>query len=375
MSLKINFVTFFKNYKNMHYTELFKKITTRGSRLCYPFDYSQSRMDYLDYVDSVVDEYLQLVSKLDHESITTLNNAYSKTRTRSAIALPLDVIDDAHKVAKMVRKVLTKCFSCYYDDAYILLEEFFTTYDYHYYKLLPVYRYFSDGNELYRMRSDKGNINLDNYQGELFHIPYHLRHLVSTQRYSIPGYPVLYLAGSFLTAWCELDKPSLKDVVYSKMRFKEEKQFIDLAYPLSPNPQLWEYYSLFAFYPLMIACMVQVKYPNAPFKPEYCLPQQMLNLVRSVKSGNNVGIVYMSNKSPDSTNIFSPTCRNFAVVIRDTLHSKGYDVGLANKMVMTPPVSFSDKDIVRLYGECNLYELTREKEYNLSYNDIILSQE
>lgn len=31
---------------------------------------------------------------------------------------------------------------------------------------------------------------------DLFHIPFELRHLVATQRYSIPGLPCLYLAGS-----------------------------------------------------------------------------------------------------------------------------------------------------------------------------------
>lgn len=359
----------------MHYTELFKIITTRGSRLCYPFDYSHSKMDYLDYVDRIVDDYLQLISQLDKESLTTLNNAYSRTRPNSPLALPLDVIDDAHKVARMVRKVLNECYRCYYDDAYKILEGFFSDNKYHYYKLLPIFRYVPEDYELYRMRFGKTNIDLENYQGELFHIPYHLRHLVSTQRYSIPGYPVLYLAGSFLTAWCELDKPTLKDVVYSKMKFKKEELFIDLAYPLSPNPQLWEYYSLFVFYPLMIACMVQVKHPNSPFKPEYCLPQQMLNLVRSIPSGSNIGIVYMSNKSPESVNIFSPMCRNFAVVVRNTLRSKGYDVDLANEMVMTHPVTFSDEDIASLYGKYNLYELTKEKEFSLKFNNIRLSQE
>lgn len=359
----------------MHYTELFKIITTRGSSLCYPFDYSQSVMDYLDYVNSKIKEYLQLVSQVDAESIETLNNAYSQTRPNSPLAIPLDVIADAHKVARMVHDVLNECYRCYYDDAYKILEGFFTGYEYHYYKLLPVYRYDSDVYALYRMRSDKSNIDFKKYQGELFHIPYHLRHLVSTQRYSIPGYPVLYLAGSFLTAWCELNTPSLKDVVYTKMKFKEMESFIDLAYPLSPNPYIWEYYSLFIFYPLMIASMVQVKHPKSPFKPEYCLPQQMLNLVRSITSGNNIGIVYMSNKLPESVDIFSPMCRNFAVVVRDMLRSTGYDVKLANEMVMTPPITFSEEDIVRLYGECNLYELTKIKEHSLTYSDIRLSQE
>lgn len=355
----------------MHYTQLFKTITTRGNRLCYPFDYSQSGMDYLDYVNRIVDEYLQLISQLDIESIQTLNNSYSTSRFNSPLVLPLNVIEDAHKVAKMVHDVLNECYRCYYDDAYKILEAFFLKNNYHYYKLLPAYR--CDTNyALYRMRSGRINIDLNNYQGELFHIPYHLRHNVSTQRYSIPGYPILYLAGSFLTAWCELNKPSLKDVIYSKMKFKENESFIDLAYPLSPDPNLWEYYSLFIFYPLMIACMVQVKHPNAPFKPEYCLPQQMLNLVRSMPAENNIGIVYMSNKSPNSVDIFSLMSRNFAVVVRDTLRSKGYDVKLANKMIMTNPVSFSEEDVVRLYGECTLYELTKEKEKHLRYYEIKL---
>lgn len=359
----------------MNYKELFDIISTRGNKLCYPFDYSGRDIDYLDYVSELVKEYKHLIYALDEESIRILNNAYDRWPTSSPIAKPLDIIEDVKIVAEVVERVLKSCFSCYYDDAYQILDEFFRSFDYHYYKLLPQYRSFSGRDHFYRMRSDKKNVDFDNPQGEMFHIPYHLRYLVSTQRYSIPGYPVLYLAGSFLTSWTELDKPRLQDVVYAKLKFIEEQSFIDLAYPLSKNPRLWEYYSLFIFYPLMIACMVQVKHPNAPFKPEYCLPQQMLNIVRSIDSGHNVGIVYMSNKLPESMSIFSIESRNFAVVVRDVLCRKGYDVKLSQKMMMTKPVVFSDSDIEMLSDSCCLKELVKFKERTLRFHSIQLNQE
>ena len=58
--------------------------------------------------------------------------------------------------------------------------------------------------DLYRIRTG----SLDPYsRKKLFHIPFELRHIVATQRYSIPGLPCLYLGSSLWACWEELGRP------------------------------------------------------------------------------------------------------------------------------------------------------------------------
>ena len=44
---------------------------------------------------------------------------------------------------------------------------------------------------------------------ELFHIPISKRGIVKTQRYSIPGYPCLYLGKSIYGCWEEMRRPPM----------------------------------------------------------------------------------------------------------------------------------------------------------------------
>lgn len=50
---------------------------------------------------------------------------------------------------------------------------------------------------------------------EFFHIPFSKRHLVGSQRFSIPGLPLLYIGSSILTVEMELDANSSYDLEYS----------------------------------------------------------------------------------------------------------------------------------------------------------------
>jgi hypothetical protein len=47
---------------------------------------------------------------------------------------------------------------------------------------------------------------------DLFHIPFEKRHEVTTQRFSIPGLPCLYLGGSVYVCWEELARPEFSKV-------------------------------------------------------------------------------------------------------------------------------------------------------------------
>src|SRR5205823_638449 len=71
---------------------------------------------------------------------------------------------------------------------------------------------------LFRMRigSAAGRHQL----GDLFHIPFNSRHLITNQRYSFPGLPCLYLGQSLYVCWEELGRPDLNGVVISRFRLR-----------------------------------------------------------------------------------------------------------------------------------------------------------
>lgn len=308
--------------------DLYAEITTRGNQFCYPFIYTDADGDYLTYITTLIKLFVKRVKQLDANSIYVLNRAFDKLPVDKQPNKGFDFMRDVDALSQMVIEVLNDCYRCYPDDAYQKLKSFFEADANFYLNMLPQLE-IKQGT-FYRIRTGQFDTTQD---GEMFHIPFEKRHLVTTQRYSIPGYPLLYLAGSLFTAWCEMDKPELVGMNYAGFRFKDSVLFVDLGYPYH-STSIWEWYSLFVMYPLLMACMVRVKHPTAPFKPEYSMPQLMTKLVRD-SNAPFTGIAYMSNKLPESCPIDSITSRNLAVCTYNCICTKGHDKNLASQMQMT----------------------------------------
>jgi hypothetical protein len=146
----------------------------------------------------------------------------------------------------------------------------------------------------------------------MFHVPFQLRHLIETQRYSIPGFPSLYLASSIYTAWKEFDCPDLNKVVAIRVEPTENIKILDFGYPtqylagtvdtfnsggVKSNALLGILTAPIIAWPLLAACSIMVLNRKAPFKPEYIIPQFLLQLVRNNIFGKDVhGIRYFSIK-------------------------------------------------------------------------------
>lgn len=318
--------------------QLYSELTTRGSKFCYPFIYNNHEGDFLSYIVGLIKTYVERVKQLDEKSIIVLNHAFDKLPSDKKPQKEFDVFRDIDALSDLVIKVLTVSYKNYHDEAYQKLKDFFEADDGFYIKMLP--QLHIERLICYRMRT--GDYALSS-EGELFHVPFEKRHLISSQRYSMPGYPMLYLAGSLFTAWCEMDKPELERMSFAGFQFKENALFVDLGYPYEPQ-SIWEWYSLFVMYPLLMACMVRVKYPSAPYKPEYIMPQLMTRLLRNYTS-LFTGIAYMSNKLPESYPLKSITSRNFGVFTANNICMKGHDKSLAEKMQMTDIITLSREQI------------------------------
>lgn len=161
----------------------------------------------------------------------------------------------------------------------------------------------------YRIRAGKDNFDR---QG-IFHIPLDKRELIKPYRYSIPGYPCLYLSSGVEMCWFESGMP--KDFSYAKffLESNDERKVNLIDFTIEPvdlvssvsisyhnNPEDKEKIDEFlvkylVLFPLRVACSLEVANRDIPFIEEYIFPQQLLLWVR----GNNVydGIAYRTSSS------------------------------------------------------------------------------
>lgn len=160
--------------------------------------------------------------------------------------------------------------------------------------------------DLYRIRIEDDE---EFTRRKMFHIPFQLRHKVTTQRFSIPGFPSLYLGSSCYLCWNELGCPALDSVYSVRLEANQEIRVLDLGYTPqdlsvivkgmaidnSDDSRKIEYFASHILnWPLIAACTVRVLYPDAPFKPEYIVPQLLLQYVKEDKTENIDGVRYFT---------------------------------------------------------------------------------
>src|SRR5258706_1281390 len=162
----------------------------------------------------------------------------------------------------------------------------------------------------YRIRIGKGDKRED-----LFHISLKEREKVKAYRYSIAGFPCLYLAGSkgrdtgLVLAWLECGKPD--KFYWSEFKLADDAQDIEVLdlteSPFSSATQSQNFYTWalnkekfvpslvvqnITTYPLLAACSLVVANKDVSFIPEYIIPQMLLLWVHN--NDKFKGIKYFS---------------------------------------------------------------------------------
>lgn len=198
---------------------------------------------------------------------------------------------------------------------------------------------------------------------EMFHIPFELREFVTTQRFSVPGLPCLYLSNSTYACWEELKRPHVDKMQVSRFKL-EDMSFNFLNISLTPNFMCLMFESfmtqdyldftkqneqqaldsmnsltLYAImtWPLIAACSIKVKKHDAPFKPEYIFPQFLLQWVTHNK--NVDGIKYSSIEANANYSLDFGELANYAIPVKE-IQSSGYCQKLRNAFSLTRPVSW-----------------------------------
>lgn len=152
----------------------------------------------------------------------------------------------------------------------------------------------------YRMRI--GHNAYEEFRGknEMFHIPFECSHLVGNERYSISGFPSLYLGSSAYVCWEEIRRPDINYVNTALFKAAKTTKVIDMTIKDRYRFNDERFSDC-----LVLACSIPVQYPSAPFKPEYIIPQMLLHsLVKynQDKTDENEisGIKYSSTHIKDS---------------------------------------------------------------------------
>ena len=142
---------------------------------------------------------------------------------------------------------------------------------------------------------------------EMLHIPFDLRERVSSERFSIPGLPCLYLATTTYCCWLELRTPPDYQFNVSPVRINQKNRILNLTMNADTFEQIIEYteknkaankYTIEALklWILSYASSFKIIADNRSFKEEYIIPQLIMLVSRDLGLD---GVSYYSKQVED----------------------------------------------------------------------------
>lgn len=142
---------------------------------------------------------------------------------------------------------------------------------------------------------------------EMLHIPFDMRSIVSSARFSIPGLPCLYLATTTYCCWLELRTPADHQFNVSPVRINQKSKILNLTMTADMFEQIVQYtetkkiankHTLEALklWILSYASSYKVNADNRSFKEEYIIPQLIMLVSRDL---GLEGVSYYSKQVED----------------------------------------------------------------------------
>lgn len=147
--------------------------------------------------------------------------------------------------------------------------------------LINVYTIQPSEQNYYRTRTNDTPLK---FAREMFHAPFELRGSVKTARYSVLGFPSLYLTKNIYTAWEEARRANIETFYASRLRLQRPIHLVDLRLrrsfsDINKGEREAAVRQYLRTIPLIMACSLKVKKDSDAFKPEYILPQLILHAV------------------------------------------------------------------------------------------------
>lgn len=195
----------------------------------------------------------------------------------------------------------------------------------------------------YRVRSDETQLSK---KLDFFHVPFQLRGLLGNNRYSISGYPCLYLASSLYSCWEETRRPALNKFQVVAYKSCESLSVLDMRLAPDINTSNKEEGYLMIL-PYILASSIRTHNDSSRFKPEYIIPQLMLHsVVKSIKDSKVKydGILFTSTRRNMSFCKDLSLCDNYVFPVK-TCRKAGYCNELVKMFVCTDPISYESEQL------------------------------
>ena len=196
------------------------------------------------------------------------------------------------------------------------------------------------GEVLYKIRKVE---NESFKRSDFFHVPFNQRGKIGNNRFSISGYPCLYLGRSIYTCWEEMRRLSLSEIAAAGFHFQKPIRLLDLRITSDINSEEKEALTMFLL-PYIIASSIRVHSDQALFKPEYIIPQLLLHsVIRNRKMNYYDGVIYTSTRRNNwfddrGIEMFD----NVAIPVMSN-RSNNYCKVLASYISVTDPVYFEQE--------------------------------
>lgn len=207
------------------------------------------------------------------------------------------------------------------------------------------------GEYYYRARNNDESIR--SFE-DMFHIPNNKRGIVKTERFSAPGYPCLYLGNTVYDCWEEMGRPSFEELSFSGFRVKDDFMVYDLR---KPNEVAFEKDNLpktLIRLVYIIACQFKVLHKKHTFKPEYIIPQLILELVISSNRENKKehgiydlpwGVAYTSTHQAKDFLYQEDYLENIAIPVVDSSFKKAHCGFLASLFEISEPICYRYEEL------------------------------
>lgn len=185
---------------------------------------------------------------------------------------------------------------------------------------------------------------------DMFHIPFDQRGKVTTQRYSVPGYPCLYLGTTVYACWEEMHRPHFDDLMISGFKVIKGFTVYDLTVPTVDDYTPERLQKTLLRLPLIIACQIRVKNENAQFKPEYIIPQLLIETIicnnrRNLEQGKSKtdlpwGVIYSSTHKSADFPYGRKFLENIALPVIESDKTTGHCDVLSSLFSISAPLCF-----------------------------------
>lgn len=292
-----------------------------------PLNWDNHKGDFISYLEKVKLCYLELVNSIDPNDIDANTKQTINFESKTIFENLIEIVKEYYLGRVYVSH--KKFDSLMYDINFKYPGEPFVQ------NLIP-----SDFRYYFKIRLGD---NKTFKRKDLFHIPFEKRHKVETQRFSIPGLPCIYLGGSIYICWEELNRPNFDLMHISRYSLNNDIKIIDLTFRPENDVVTDELKNYLKKWALVAFTNISVKNIDSSFKPEYIIPQILLEWVKEPDNKEIDGIKFISTKVKSVNNDYRNFFSNLAIPVK-TSREKGFCANLIEKFYLTNPISWQVYD-------------------------------